>query len=361
MNKLFLSDFHISSGRGLIVKPGQHQWEWLRESDRVRLQSFLSWLRTRTLIQGKLPPVDEIVLLGDIFDGWVFPHDEVPPTFESILDSDFARSLIKSISDLSESIKVTYLPGNHDFQMTPSVLSRILPKVKFCPEIYQWGRLWAEHGHAYDLFNYPDPLRLDQIPLGYFISRIVATLDRETGSTSPGIEAEISELVEIIEDEETIPQGVFDACCRRAHLSLDDKIRMPSDLWKGIDVTIREVRDLYRNLVGEWKSRHGIIETALALAGACSDFSLIADSIHGKDKSKFVLLGHTHSAKSIWHWFPFFINWKYFNTGCWCSLQKKVFWVEATESSSFIYSCSGINPDGSLSDFDRNRYYQWSL
>jgi hypothetical protein len=43
--------------------------------------------------------------------------------------------------------------------------------------------LWAEHGHRYTLFNAPDIWSQagSHLPLGFFISRLAASLSQETG------------------------------------------------------------------------------------------------------------------------------------------------------------------------------------
>jgi UDP-2,3-diacylglucosamine pyrophosphatase LpxH len=362
-NTLFLSDCHISSGRGLVPrKKGEYPWEWLAQSDHDRLLAFLTWLLTRTKEQGKLLPiVDKIVLLGDIWDGWVFPHDEKPPTLDEILASDYAAPLVAALKVLSGVIPMSYFPGNHDSGMTSKALARILPKVTFeYTTALTEGPLWAEHGHHYDLFNAADPLRRDWLPLGYFISRVVASMDRKTGSISPGIEEEILKLAKVVEDKEALPQGVFDAVCAKAGLIESDVIVMPDDLW-GTNPTVGDIRAMYKNLVAEWRKGKGAASAALAIVAACNGCSLVADDLFVQGKAKTVVFGHTHIAKYEHTWIPFFRQWRYLNTGCWCCSIPKASWVETTGTTARLYSCPGFGSDVRPLSLGCRKFGSWSL
>ena len=320
--KLFLSDTHIGTGRGLDTEP--YPWEWLTQKDYNRFISFLSG-------SPNFRKVDEVILLGDIFDGWIYPHDEKPPTFEEVVKSDHAAGLVSWLQYISRCIPTTYVPGNHDSGMTPELLSVVIPKATFAT-MYDWDKLHAEHGHSFDLFNASDPLRPNNLPLGYFISRVVATLDRKTGSISPGIVEEIKKLAKVIVDKETLPQGVFDAICDKARVGRDEIIVMPEDLWGGINTTVGKIREIYKQLVHEWRTRKGEVSAALAIAAACNDFSLVAEDMFAKDKIKTVVLGHTHISKKPC-WFDWISGRRYVNTGCWCSNIPKATWVDATSVS----------------------------
>jgi hypothetical protein len=230
--------------------------------------------------------------------------------------------------------------------MSASILSSILPNVEFSADPFVWNNTRAEHSNLYDLFNAPDPLRQDSLPMGYFISRIAATMTRKTGELIPGIEEEIKELAKVIEDKEKLPQGVFDAICDKAGIKQNEMIIMPDDVWGGKNTTVGEIREMYKGLVGEWRRRQGVISAALAIAAACNDYSLIADELFVEGKAKTVVFGHTHIAKYIRHWFPFFRDWRYLNTGCWCTDIPKATWVEVTEKKTRLYSCPGFDENG---------------
>jgi UDP-2,3-diacylglucosamine pyrophosphatase LpxH len=341
--KLFFSDCHISAGIGVQPSPGTFAWEWLSEADRQRLLSFLGWVKDRVVNKSNLPIIEEVVILGDLFDGWIFPHDIKPPTFEQIVLSTYAAPLVDLLHSLSSKVTISYCRGNHDMGMTSAIMDEWLPWIRFYNDpVMIINNTRAEHGHMYDLFNAPDYNKADSLPLGYFISRISATVARQTGKQGPSIEAEIRELAKVIEDKETVPQGVFDACCKIVGLKASDVIIMPDDLWGGETVSVGEISEMYKGLVGDWRKNKGDIQTDLAIAAALNDFELIADEMFLEGKAKTVIFGHTHVAKYVKHWIPFIKNWTYVNSGGWCMDLPKVSWVELIGDEPTLYKCSGF-------------------
>jgi UDP-2,3-diacylglucosamine pyrophosphatase LpxH len=334
--KLFLSDTHISAGWGLEGSPKAvpHAWEWLCATDQNRLKGFFEWAAQRT-------DLDEVVLLGDMFDNWIFPHDIQPPTLLQILQSANAAPLVQALNQLADRTQVILLPGNHDLTLAVTDVQTILPKVTFGGRgqdnpYFSWGRLRAEHGHAYCLFNAPDPLRQNGLPLGYFISRIVATADRQTGSHTPSIAQEIYELAQVIGRKEDLAQGVLDAVCAKAGVGQDAVIQMPLDLWGGVSTTVGAVRDLYKNLYQEWENRHGVGSGAVAIAAELNQLNLAAGEIFLHGGVNAVVMGHTHNPSTNQFSIPFFGNRIYGNDGGWCNNTKTACWIEVVKSSDGV-------------------------
>jgi len=79
--RLFISDVHVGAGRFGVKKTDYpYEWDWLSLKETVNFVSFLNFVRT------KYPEeIHEIVFIGDIFDDWVFPHDQAPPTMEELI------------------------------------------------------------------------------------------------------------------------------------------------------------------------------------------------------------------------------------------------------------------------------------
>jgi len=347
--KLFLSDTHISAGWGLSGSPKAtpHSWEWFSAGDQARLKSFFEWAAKRT-------DIDEVILLGDAFDNWIFPHDIQPPTLLDILQSANAAPLVQAINALADKIQVLLLPGNHDLTLAPTDVQAVLPKVIFGGRgqdnpYFSWGRLRAEHGHSYCLFNAPDPLRPNNLPLGYFISRLVATADRQTGSHTPSIAQEVSELAKVITNKEDLAQGVLDAVCLKAGVAQDAAIQMPRDLWGGVATTVGSVRDLYRNLYHEWESRHGTGSAAIAIAAELNQLNLAAGEIFLHGGVNAVVMGHTHQAATNQYSIPFFGNRIYGNDGGWCNNTTAASWIEVVKSDNGCLTLTvygGFDPTG---------------
>jgi UDP-2,3-diacylglucosamine pyrophosphatase LpxH len=344
--KLFFSDCHISAGLGVTAGgDNEHAWEWLTPRDHQRLQAFIKWVTTRAA------EIEEVILVGDIFDNWIFPHDIEPPTLPALLQSAYATPLVKALDSLSNAISTTLLLGNHDQSLTAGVLGQALPKVAFAGNNpLTWGKVRAEHGHAYGLFNAPDPLRRDNLPLGYFISRMVATADRKDGTHTPSISQVVKELGQLVARREDLAQGVFDAVCTKAGVAPSTEIVMPADLWGGETTTVQYVRDTYKDLYDEWKSRNGAASAIIAISAELNDLSLVANTIQIPDGPRAMVMGHTHVAASQRHSFPVLGHWVYVNSGTWCHNTQHASWVEAEDSSGAlnmtVYGCAGFDADG---------------
>ncbi|MGD0835944.1 MAG: hypothetical protein ABSB49_04775 [Polyangia bacterium] len=324
---IFASDFHIGPGLGLVVSSeNPHTWEWLTVQGQRRLSGFLSWIAQRK-------DVDAVYLLGDIWDGWIIPHDVQPPTIATIMLGN--QPLANALRSLSESKPTFYASGNHDQAVTAPLLAAVMPKAHFAGPaehpFFLWGAgaLRAEHGHASCLFNAPDPLRRDQLPLGYFLSRLAATVDRQTGSRTPGLARDIEALLAALATHEALPQGVLEAFCNKAGLTPDAQIQMPSDLWNGTPVSIAQVSATYENLCSEWNTRHGgsLASSALAITAELDGLALVAEKI-GRPIGCYrgVVMGHTHHATTE-PGIPL-IGSIYANSGAWCSDGTPGTWVE---------------------------------
>jgi hypothetical protein len=121
---------------------------------------------------------------------------------------------------ISQTTDILFLPGNHDMTLTHAELMSVLPRVGYGGQgkdkpMYGAGRILGEHGNAIALFCSPDPQHPDFLPLGYFISRLAATAQRETGSYNPSFTDIVSELSHML-GREDLAQGVFDAICRKS-------------------------------------------------------------------------------------------------------------------------------------------------
>jgi metallophosphoesterase superfamily enzyme len=75
--RIYVSDIHMGAGRSLS---SANVYDWLTEAEANNFAAFLSYLNN----QGD---VGEVILLGDTMDNGVCPVDEVPPTFEEILNA----------------------------------------------------------------------------------------------------------------------------------------------------------------------------------------------------------------------------------------------------------------------------------
>lgn len=139
--------------------------------------------------------LDEIVIAGDMFDGWFLPfsygvvgdylsfYKKVAVANQSVVDA--VNAIIKD-----GRIKVVYVPGNHDVDFSASMVQAIFPGISQARDsegvgTYRTGlrqEVVIEHGHRYNVFCAPDSLTdtalragKSLIGPGYFYTRIAAT------------------------------------------------------------------------------------------------------------------------------------------------------------------------------------------
>jgi UDP-2,3-diacylglucosamine pyrophosphatase LpxH len=138
---------------------------------------------TATMLRGVAadPDVVELVLLGDIFDLWLYPAQTVPWAMKDILQyhAEFVSAVRECVQKLPA---VYYANGNHDMGVSMEDLAPFTVKSKAIQPLPANGELhrgWRlEHGHSVDMFNaIPDPelVTIGKYPLGYFITRIAAS------------------------------------------------------------------------------------------------------------------------------------------------------------------------------------------
>ena len=164
------------------------------KQDRPALVNFLIQIKNS-------PNVAELVIAGDLLDGWFLPMDYVLPDSQStFFDSVGANNqdVMDAINAIITAglIKVTYVPGNHDLLLTEADVERILPGINQKRGDVQGlgeyitganSEIVIEHGHKYNIFCAPDQISNRDItknnssvlPPGYFFTRIATSSDIE--------------------------------------------------------------------------------------------------------------------------------------------------------------------------------------
>lgn len=103
----------MGAGRSFKPNCGCHVYDWLGPNEAKNFSGFLDFLLASA-------DVEEVILLGDTMDNWVCPVDEIPPTFEEIVQADVNMEVVQSLKALAKhkEIKLIYMPGNHDMSIT---------------------------------------------------------------------------------------------------------------------------------------------------------------------------------------------------------------------------------------------------
>ena len=185
---LFVSDLHI----GINTESNWYQSEIHEKA----LKSFLRY------IQKHGDEIMDVVVLGDWFDLWSYGSIETTPGIIKILERNqnlFTKQSDKSGDFISamEAIQghFRFVNGDHDMTVELKELNRWL-RDRSDVEIYpgfgdniqksalgntfyrgKEGKIWAEHGHLYDLLNKPALMAENPykpLPIGYYIARVEA-------------------------------------------------------------------------------------------------------------------------------------------------------------------------------------------
>jgi UDP-2,3-diacylglucosamine pyrophosphatase LpxH len=182
-----ISDIHIGDKRATDQK-----YNWFSDNN-TALQSFLDDVLASEQVK-------ELVIIGDFFDEWVIPAGTKPfegtvttsdEFFQSIADADTIKPIIKKFNDIADSgtVKLIYVPGNHDMLFSEAALKLIIPNAIWYGRSDSDGKplgsgsyspetgIIMEHGHIYDFYNAPDPYSQSGsiLPPGFFVSRWYAT------------------------------------------------------------------------------------------------------------------------------------------------------------------------------------------
>lgn len=335
---VFISDLHLSADPAT-------SWMFEHIGD---LAEFLDTLNSRQ-------DVDELVILGDLLDDWMVPIDDIPSSFQNILEADHNEAVVTTLQEICDNpaIHVTYVTGNHDLLSfepeAKALLASTFPGMEIRSEEPGFGAysiddvLWAEHGHRYSLFNSPDTWSHpdSHLPLGYFITRLVASQAEMAGipSTTPEIIEEFVRknlgLVPYTSDwQERLIEIVFTAIALWAGKDLDDWFVMEGKDDFMTDPTVEEVKELYALIMSAWPERQNIVLPEMALLNELGYMINSAQLLFTMPKRikalypfrpRIVLFGHTHK--------PMF--WQgiglrstiYANTGTWID-SKPMTWVE---------------------------------
>lgn len=327
--KIFISDVHVGGGKqGDLKQKYTYSWDWLTDEETVNFKNFLSFLRTDYINE-----IEEIVLLGDLFDNWVIPYDVTPLSIENIITAPKNKPLVEELVKLSKIRPVYYVPGNHDMDATEKVIKTHFPQIIYCPEQYRHKAIIAEHGHRYALFNAPPSFSKNffNLPLGYFISRIEATRKGLTNKGNRNYHTYLDDILEVLGPQK-LPQSVFEAVLEETNLS--EKIEFKVRLDSGDITTIgaEKIKEKYKNIYDDWPD--SLISPSRAILAELDRLGPIADKLCKKTPAKVCVFGHSHKVaidKDTW----FVDDRIYANSGFWCGAHCTFVSIEVTPENEY--------------------------
>lgn len=327
--RLFVSDVHI--GAGTFKATGyDHAWDWLSPKEKENFVSFLNFLRTDLENE-----YDDIVFLGDLFDNWIFPHDREPPSIRELLTEPCNAAVVSALQNLVKDTrtKVCYVPGNHDMHASRAIMKEFFPDFIYCPEQFIAGRMLAEHGHRYALFNAPPKFtnNIMGLPLGYFLSRIDATRKAQTNSDSRNYRTYLDDALELL-GKQTLSQCVLEALLEEANLDEDTKFILKKRDGSTFPVKASEVKETYKDLYDDWPAT--IVSKPRAVFAELDKLGPVADLLCKHGKRQVCVMGHSHKAeidKDSW----FGDTRVYANSGFWCGSNCTFVDVEKDDNSNY--------------------------
>lgn len=275
--RFFLSDIHLGVGRSWDwFQPGQHE---------VPLLAALEYVAAD-------PATKDVVLLGDIFDTWVTPVDEVPPTVAEVVAAH--PRVTAALTACARSVEnVFFVAGNHDMGTTAFDLVDVTGVQVI--ERYHAGLLYAEHGHRFAMFNAPHKMQggLDKLPLGYFVSRLMAGRD---DYTAPGsLACYIDDALETAFTTQRLAESVIEGLMELTGHGPQTIVRMRAPR---SDLTLAAVQQKYADLFTWWVQKFGYWYALRAVRAELDSLEWFADREARQQGYRVVVMGHTHSVET---------------------------------------------------------------
>lgn len=330
--RLFISDIHLSSEE---IYKNHPDISWFKPNGhKQRLLNFID-----NHIIAKKNNIKDVILLGDIFNTWICPASIPPPSYQEIFNGN--QDIINKFQEiLDNGINLFYSNGNHDFDLIPAEIENQINGIQVM-KYYRTGRVHAEHGNRFDIYNKPDFVTDPAYgrPIGYYISRLVASVGgREIGILDlPNF---IDDIIEAAVTEQNIFSSIIEGLAERANMNDEDPIKMPNKK----EITISELKERYERLSDVYNKRELIADLYQRryLNGP-------ADRLCQKYDFNIVVFGHTHNAMIDKDYF-LVEDRIYANTGSWC--KNKAYCVEIDKnprsSRPVKVNLYRVNNDGSV-------------
>ncbi len=327
-NIAVISDIHMSNNA---------EYSWFKDEQGSNLIKLLNYVAEGSHF-------DELLILGDAFDLWLYPVDQSPYAFEEIVNtwSSTGVDVIDALKNCVKSLdNVYYINGNHDMEVSREQIESIQSGGKHIQWItsreYMQGfdnRLHVEHGHAVDMFNAQDLSTdtLNGLPLGYYITRLVATADDHSKKF-----LQLSDILSSFHREHLLGSNphenkdngmgkylvhtIIDIL--KVDLLINGKVVTDETEFAFADpsknVTIGQVKNSYHSLLDRWHtgSWEHLLDNMLVCARESGLDWYAKKLLNDVNPPQAVVFGHTHHREM-----KVYNNNHYGNDGCWCSSTK---------------------------------------
>lgn len=299
-----LSDVHIGNGAPTT---------WYQSSvHEPYLTAALQW------VVDNRAEVQELILLGDVFDIWTYPPSVRPPSVADIIAANPntlgpGGALARAVAAVG---RTTYLLGNHDGTLTRQDIKTFqdaVGPVQPVEEIHiltgaTGARTLFSHGHLWTMFNAPDTTSpWNTLPVGHFVTRAFAyqmanTLKPgQTVADLPNMGAPDGfNLLQFLRSlrptlDPDIAGLLLDYCSTAASMPESLPVVLPD----GSTTTISDAKRIFANLFTRWvNAEHGSVLNAAraAMADGSGDYlAWFAQRAAIQHSADLIVLGHTHT------------------------------------------------------------------
>jgi predicted phosphodiesterase len=336
---IVISDIHMGNG-----KP----YSWFQPPDSKELTGLLNAIADGA--KNEFQNIKELVILGDLFDLWLYPVTEKPWPVEEIVAAN--EPVRKALQRCVGRIPVYYMGGNHDMGVRAKDLQPfssggnkiILTTTRTYKKRHQGWHF--EHGHLVDMFNAPDrsPDTIGGYPLGYFITRLTARADPSIWQQLKKLYQDMHyglylggapKLAEVKFNSSALVNQIIDEILPLVTgVDASTEIEFQPPLSK--TYTVGDIKTKYRNLYARWHKKYGedTLNTMLAsrhfvglgLIGLGGLEWYAKRLLSASDKPKVVVMGHTHRSRK---------HGVYSNDGCCCGAGC-LSYVEIVGNSSTV-------------------------
>jgi len=325
--RIFLSDIHMGDDRSVKKNPYPYCWFYDQTGSGGRPLMLESFLKDYCVSD---KTVSEIVILGDLFDEWVCPAEFNPTApgsgqqTDNIANAKQNQGVIKQLKTLAKQKRLKYVTGNHDMLTDDAIMQKLFPGIEFVSGfdghgVYRADGIWAEHGHWYGLFNAPYPvpkasgLAQSVLPLGFFITRILAEETLKTGKSTS--------LLEVVAEWAGLIHNRVAQARLRTRMTYSERYGLSQEVLEGLLNTFvknhaqgqpgavmmgyggvpkvvdwNAVKDRYGRIFSEWSGTHpDNVDPWEAIESDYGRLHSAASRLilrHGK--ARIVIFGHTH-------------------------------------------------------------------
>ena len=377
---IFISDIHMCDYSTIHPTSTAYKpYGWFSEKHASLLANFLNQWAIDSLIK-------EVVILGDLFDGWVCPFDMDPLNGTDDANAMFLKMgstdtqtnpinapIITALQKLAKDGKLIYVRGNHDMLLTEDILEEIIPGIDWRNKYEsEDGKIVAEHGSNYCLFNAPDDFDNKDdhtLPLGYFITRAAsykaaykktANNDNMPTTTPEIIKSYCSKQLEAGEISSNVNDGGISGVIYLGiilflgakewpdpSIAVMNKLDDFDSMGMVVDVSKR-----YGDSYKKWPSSLNKVDAFTALLNEARDLYFGAKVVYidnPDDKHQIVIFGHTHEAELKKDDASGKI---YANTGTWVdSVQNCTYVVAEKKDNTYKVSVCQCNDTGTRVPF----------